>query len=311
MFVLIEFMVNSYYKGGDIMELEEYTSRYPIVPYLRLAGYATRPRPWAVLERKLLDYLLLYVQEGQCQVCCNEMEYDLNQGDFCLVQPDETLTIKGNRSTITPFFHFDIFYNQRREESFPTISGQLDLYEYAHLKQPRLNDFDTIQVPVVFQPPQPNLFRNQMIKIIGLWVENRENHRFEIQILTSELVQIILNTHRAIQMPNNRNITDLNWITSYMTFHMGDPITLKDMAERTNLSVSRFSKIFNERFGMSPYRYLTRLRIDCAKDLLQSTELRLYEISEYCGFANEQHFSKAFVKRVGTPPGNYRQSNKT
>lgn len=289
------------------MELEEYTEHHPIVPFLRLAGYATRSKPWACLDRKLLDYLLLYVQEGRLYVQCNEVDYDLQPGDFCFVQPDERVVLKAASATITPFFHFDLFYNPERKSSFTTRPGQLDLREYAHLKQARLNDFDHLHVPVTIRPQQPNVFREKMIAVIGLWIDNSRKHQHEIQLLISELIQMIIRSHNPVRVPTNSHIADLNWITSYMTFHMVDTITLKDMAERTNLSVSRFSSIFKERFGISPYRYLTRIRIDCAKDLLQNTELRLYDVAANCGFANEQHFSKAFAKETGMTPGRYRR----
>ena len=55
----------------------------PVVPYIREADFAIR-RPWYTPPRRLLDYLLLYVQEGECQVVVEGDELLLSSGDFCL-----------------------------------------------------------------------------------------------------------------------------------------------------------------------------------------------------------------------------------
>jgi transcriptional regulator GlxA family with amidase domain len=57
---------------------------------------------------------------------------------------------------------------------------------------------------------------------------------------------------------------------------------------------------------MPPHRYLLELRIKHAKELLATTGLNLQEIAAYCGFADIHHFSKAFKKAIGLPPGEFR-----
>ncbi|MBW7459838.1 AraC family ligand binding domain-containing protein, partial [Paenibacillus sepulcri] len=111
----------------DIREVQR--SSPPFVPYIRNSEYAIR-RPWDYPERRLLDYLLIYIQEGICQITVDRRVYRFEAGQFCLVQPGSLVVLEGLTDTITPYAHLDVFYNPERERSFATRPGQLDLSAY-------------------------------------------------------------------------------------------------------------------------------------------------------------------------------------
>jgi transcriptional regulator GlxA family with amidase domain len=98
-----------------------------------------------------------------------------------------------------------------------------------------------------------------------------------------------------------------NWITSYLSFNLNEPLSIENMARRANLSPSRFSALFKRRYSLSPHQYLLNLRVNHAKELLRNTELSQGEIAVYCGFSDIHHFSKTFKKRTGATPGEYQQ----
>jgi AraC-like DNA-binding protein len=202
--------------------------------------------------------------------------------------------------------HMDFFYNQNRELSFPTKAGQTDLSEFHHLLQPKLNDFSELTIPVHFQPENPIQFRDTFLKMIGVWQSGDTLGLIEAQNLGSELIYSILKKYGSYQLRTHKGPEGFNWITSYFSFHLSENITIDDMAKRARLSPSRFSSLFREHFGKSPYQYLMQLRIEHAEELLMTTSLKLYQIAEYCGFSDAQHFSKSFKKVNGKTPGNYR-----
>lgn len=290
------------------MQLSEWIAKAPIVPYIRQADFAIR-KPWFVPERKLLDYLLIYVQEGTFIATVNGLEYRFEAGDVCLIQPDWALTLEGVTDTITPFVHMDIFYNPLREQSFTTRPGQSDLDEYRHLIQPRLNDLQGIEIPVRFTPSQPVRFREKMLRLVQLCQHMDPLARLEAQNAASELVLMILKDHLKEQVQPADSKQMMNWITSYMSFRLSEPLTVSEMARRANLSPSRFTVVFREHFGMSPYQYLLHLRVRHAEELLATTTLSHQEIADYCGFSDLYHFSKSFKRCTGQPPSHYRKTS--
>jgi AraC-like DNA-binding protein len=288
--------------------LADLITHTPILPYIRQSDYAVR-KPWYSYERRLLDYLFIYVQEGSCVFHADGTDYSFEAGEFCLLQPNTLHTLKGVTNTITPFVHMDIFYNPLRIDSFPTKSGQTDLSHYAHLMQPRLNDLNDIEVPVKLKPSNAFRFGDTFLRMVELWNRRTTFSQLEAHNLANELVLAILKDHTSVQAATVPSDTSLQWMTSYLYFHLTSPITIEQMAERANLSPSRFRAVFKEQFGLPPHQYLRNLRLRHSQDLLQSTGHTLEEIAAYCGFADVHHFAKAFKKEIGISPGMYRKEH--
>lgn len=289
-----------------MMELIEYIVSNPIVPYIRHADHAER-KPWFMSERRLLDYLLIYIQEGQLSIEVEATVHLFRDDDFCLIQPNQLHTLQGITSTKTPYIHLDLFYNPLRTQSFMTGPGQTALAAYTHLLQPQLNSFAGIAIPVRFIPPYPSLFKESLLKLIDLHQQPDLLSQLEANQLANELVLSLLKKYSVNKSRKFPASHSLSWIKSYCSFHLSEPLSLADMAKRAGLSQSRFCAIFRQEFGIAPHQYLLQLRIEHAQELLRSTELSLFEIAEYCGFADAQHFSKVFKKAIGIAPGAYRR----
>lgn len=81
--------------------------------------------------------------------------------------------------------------------------------------------------------------------------------------------------------------------------------TLKDMADLSGYSVSRFSKLYTEYYGTSPIDELIDIRIEKSKFLLRLKSYSVTEISEMCGFSSIHYFSKCFKARTGMSPKDF------
>ncbi|RDI55318.1 helix-turn-helix domain-containing protein [Nocardia mexicana] len=97
-------------------------------------------------------------------------------------------------------------------------------------------------------------------------------------------------------------------VLALMRERLAEPITLADLADEVHLSVYHLVRVFREATGMTPYRYLTRLRIDEAKRLLRETDLTIARIAGRCGFAGPAALSTAFVRHTGVRPSVYRNN---
>jgi len=93
----------------------------------------------------------------------------------------------------------------------------------------------------------------------------------------------------------------------YMRSHIQDKISVKELAETVNLSISRFSHLFKEETGMSPMAYFQKEKIENAKQMLSDSRFSIYEISTILGFSNESHFIRAFREQLNVTPGEYRR----
>ncbi|WP_308634069.1 AraC family transcriptional regulator [Paenibacillus silvisoli] len=290
--------------------LHELLQTHPFHPYIRTCNYAVRSA-WHSPERRLLDYLLVYFQEGHCVFQVDGEEYDFYPGDCCLVQPGSLKVMHGVTATSTPYAHLDIFSHPLRAESFPTRAGQTDLRDYMHLMQPRLNDIEGINVPVRLNPQDPNQFSRNLIQMIACWRNPNPLRQLEAQTLASQLVTSILYDHTEIYKKSAEPIPSISWLPSYLSLHLNESITVEDMASRANLSISRFRELFRQHFGAPPHRYLLDLRIRYAKELLLNTDYSIEKIAEYCGFSDIHHFSNTFKKMEAVTPNACRKAGRS
>jgi transcriptional regulator GlxA family with amidase domain len=83
-------------------------------------------------------------------------------------------------------------------------------------------------------------------------------------------------------------------------------LDLGALCVRIRLSREHFVRLFTERMGMPPMRYYSRLKIEAARAMLSSTNLRIREISDMLGYENQFGFARAFRRVSGMSPTRYR-----
>ena len=94
----------------------------------------------------------------------------------------------------------------------------------------------------------------------------------------------------------------------YIDAHFCDPnIDVETVCGVAFISVSSLQRAFAKYFGMSPKQYLIQLRMNKALELLTENELSVKKISFACGFTDEKYFSRAFKKKYGYPPSQFRK----
>ena len=81
---------------------------------------------------------------------------------------------------------------------------------------------------------------------------------------------------------------------------------MDDVSREVDISPYYFSKIFKEATGENFIEYLTNLRIEKAKELLDNTEMSMKEICLEVGYSNPNYFSRIFKKSVGVSPTEYK-----
>jgi two-component system response regulator YesN len=87
-----------------------------------------------------------------------------------------------------------------------------------------------------------------------------------------------------------------------------EEISLQTFAAEHGVSLAYFSRLFKDEVGITFSDYLTRVRIEKAKDLLTRRDLRLSDISTLVGYEDPKYFSQIFRKIVGVAPLDYQRS---
>jgi two-component system response regulator YesN len=93
----------------------------------------------------------------------------------------------------------------------------------------------------------------------------------------------------------------------YLENHYADPeLSLNEVAAQANLSASHFSVVFSQETGQTFKEYLTKIRINKAKELLRMTAIRSADIAYQVGYNDPHYFSSVFKKNTGLSPIEFR-----
>jgi len=130
-----------------------------------------------------------------------------------------------------------------------------------------------------------------------------------IEQMRAELKQIICN---ALVFRNDRVNYQRTMIVqqakAYIDDHFADPdLQMTYVAKRFNLSPNHFSTVFSQEIGESFRDYVNSLRINCAKELLRTTNMKCAEVAYQSGYNDSHYFSTFFKKKTGFTPQQFRE----
>jgi AraC-like DNA-binding protein len=154
-------------------------------------------------------------------------------------------------------------------------------------------------------------------------VSHQENHELVCgNLLTAFmlLLQREINAERYLlpgpRMPHESSTSPTNDFSAelnrYILAHLGEQLTLEDVARQMHLSRSQFALRIREETGKTFIEHLTACRLEEAQILLRESEWTIITVSEFVGFKSSTYFHRLFQERMGMTPGDFRlQSRKT
>ncbi len=151
-------------------------------------------------------------------------------------------------------------------------------------------------------------------KIVELYIEairtaTRQEPYFQ-QLLAgvvNYLLGIMFMTgSRNARQKDEEAISMVNMAKTAMFDAVEEDVTMPEIAQRLNISYTKFRRLFKEYTGLSPAQYFINLRIHRAKEMLRGTAASIKEISIILQFENPEYFATLFKKRTGITPSEFR-----
>lgn len=278
-----------------------------IKPYVRQCGNAPR-HPWNITGRKLLDYLIVYIEKGYGKMIIDGVEYRADEKDLFWVPPNVPHYMEGSSPVmICPFVHFDIIYRYPESHwDFTIPGGMTNLDDFKFLMHPAIPDSPFSRLKGKYQ-----LFNNERIgnKIneICITAVNARPH-FHLD-LNGKMVECLSELLRGIESDVHSgfpHLPEIEQASEYIQRNIREKLSVRGVAEILGFSESHFRKIFKEIYGVPPGDYIRTNRIEHAKELMMYSGFTFSEIAESCGFESIHSFSKAFKKHQGVSPREYR-----
>jgi AraC-like DNA-binding protein len=113
--------------------------------------------------------------------------------------------------------------------------------------------------------------------------------------------------HRALKPKEAelRRLARIKDVLRLIRNHYHEEISLDDMAASAHMNKRYFCRYFREMMGKTPIQYLNYYRVECACELLFTSERTVSEVAMSCGFNNISYFIRVFGAQKGTTPRIY------
>lgn len=181
----------------------------------------------------------------------------------------------------------------RHSEKDNIIVIHMDILDYS-------SDKIEIFAPGDFLPYK-NLFEN----ILSEWEEKKSGYRYRSLSILYMIMQK-LQKERAKDVPKQ-----IRTAWEYVNSDYTDPeLSVGRLAKMSYMSEVYFRKLFFEVSGTTPCKYISKLRLEYAKSLLETGYFSVEEVSYRSGFSDVKYFGSCFLKKYGISPGKYRQNYK-
>ncbi|MDD5200496.1 MAG: helix-turn-helix domain-containing protein [Terrimicrobiaceae bacterium] len=127
-----------------------------------------------------------------------------------------------------------------------------------------------------------------------------------VQLLTIFAQHLSMVTNQVLVQQDNAELPMITRAKAFIKGNQAEDLSLGQVAKAVNTSTFYFCKMFKKATGLNFTEYLSRVRIEKAKNLLLNPNLRVSEIAFEVGFQSLTHFNRVFKKIAGQSPTEYR-----
>ncbi len=121
-----------------------------------------------------------------------------------------------------------------------------------------------------------------------------------------EIMQALIELVQPLNGPSLTMRTEIKKAIHYIHKHYRD-VDLASVAEYVNLSPSWFKTLFRKETGVSFHEFVQSYQLEAAKQLILTTDMKVYEVAQAVGITNTRYFSRLFTKSFAMTPLDYRK----
>ncbi|WP_430475319.1 GlxA family transcriptional regulator [Thalassospira lucentensis] len=109
----------------------------------------------------------------------------------------------------------------------------------------------------------------------------------------------------AYLTPESGSTARLSSLLEWLPANLASDLSLESLADRAGMTPRTFSRVFSRDLGMSPARYVERVRVEAARALLQDETLTISRVADLCGFRHPETLRRAFQRHLSVSPQEY------
>lgn len=225
---------------------------------------------------------LLYVKEGKCTAFVNGKEYEVNKNEFFISFPNQVHSYKSSK----------------KGEYLCVIIKPSRLYHYTSLF------CDMIPLNAVVSIKEGGNEEYLFYEAYNEYNQNGEN-----SIVICYLTLLFGKLLKQYELEKSDISQDcISGILNYCANHYKENISVEAVSKALHISRSHISRLFSNRINMNFCDYINSLRLVEAENMLSNEKASITEIAYKSGFSTLRTFNRAFLKRYGVSPSEYKKA---
>lgn len=160
-----------------------------------------------------------------------------------------------------------------------------------------------------FTPENKDYFSRKFTELYTTWTKKNYGYILECKSILFKILLKIEQEHQSVKISDNNSVL-LEAIEYIHDNYLKRELTVEALSKLCNMSDTYFRRIFVRHCGVTPLRYIQKLKLEYALELLKSGYYTVGEIADKCGFITSQHFSMFIKKETGSYPSKFLRKNK-
>ncbi len=247
------------------------------VEMLWFGEFISPQKGWKHLTRRLFEYEMMIVTEGELWIADDDREYHVKDGEYLIMSP--TRVQRGTRVCACRFY-------------------------WMHFR------CDALPSSVSLPPHAEYTDRENILSLAHMLLRSEAEHPRSVRsrYLATQLLLELAEGHTEGEKKLSQREQLVRSVKEFVTFHRFSEIRVRDVARELGYHEKYLSAVFHEAEGVTLKRYIVNERLSEAKRLLMETDYTVAEVAYYLNFPSPHNFSRFFKQETGMTATAFRSS---
>lgn len=160
-----------------------------------------------------------------------------------------------------------------------------------------------------FTPENKDYFNRKFTELYTTWTKKNYGYMLECKSILFKILLKIEQEYQSVKTYDDNSVL-LEAVEYIHDNYTKRELTVEALSKMCNMSDTYFRRIFVKHCGVTPLRYIQKLKLEYALELLNSGYYTVGKIADKCGFITSQHFSMFIKKETGSYPSKFLNKNK-
>ncbi|MDQ6419793.1 AraC family transcriptional regulator [Paenibacillus sp. LHD-117] len=279
------------------------------VPKIILMGFVSYATPWIHFFRHSDEHILYVIKSGELHMKENGIEYVLKRGDMLLLEPG--MDHEGTRKATCDYYYFHFLHPGLKATAKEIDPSELARsYVLEEAAEPG-------EEPLHYLPKHCSItdktsfhqLMHAMNELLLLYRRKHYNRGLTALRFSEFLIELsrdyLLNVLRNEGGKGSKAISKVHALLDYIEQHYTGKITSELIEREFESNYDYLNRVFKEHTGETIMRYVNKIRIQHAQELIRATHMSFGEIGYLTGLEDPYYFSKVFKQYVGLSPMQY------